>query len=311
MPAPDEDAGRRGAVLAGVEVPGDRDVLGRVLDVGVVEHDDGRLAAEFQVRSLEVLGRGGRDLEPGARRTGYRHHRRRLVGDDLAAGVAVTAHDVEHALREDLGRDLGHQHGRHRCGVTGLEHDGVTGGQGGRDLPDRHHHRVVPRRDLPDDADRFAADVRGEAGHVLPGAAAFEQTRGTGEEPDLVQRGWHLLRAGQLHRLAGVLALGLDDVVGAGLHGVGELEQHALAVRGRGVAPCLERRARGAVGGVDVLNTGDRRRPEHVAGRGVDQVAATAIGGVHQLAVDEVLDCARHVLPLALLKLRIPHCSTV
>ena len=41
-----------------------------------------------------------------------------------------------------------------------LEHDRVAGGDGGRPLPDRHHHRVVPRRDLGADADRLAPDER-------------------------------------------------------------------------------------------------------------------------------------------------------
>ena len=40
----------------------------------------------------------------------------------------------------------------------------------GRELPDRHHHRVVPGRHLADDADRLAPDQRGVPGHVLPGA---------------------------------------------------------------------------------------------------------------------------------------------
>ena len=43
--------GRR-AVLAGVEVAGDGDVLGRQLEVGVVEHDHRRLAAELEVHCL-------------------------------------------------------------------------------------------------------------------------------------------------------------------------------------------------------------------------------------------------------------------
>ena len=46
-----------GAVLAGVEVAGDRDRLGCLRRVGVVEDDDRRLAAELQVHSLEVGGR--------------------------------------------------------------------------------------------------------------------------------------------------------------------------------------------------------------------------------------------------------------
>ena len=48
-----------------------------------------------------------------------------------------------------------------------LQHDRVAGRERGRDLPDRHHQRVVPRRDLRDHADRLAPHVRREPGHVL------------------------------------------------------------------------------------------------------------------------------------------------
>src|SRR5664279_2921081 len=54
----DQHAGGCRAVLTGVEVAGDRDVLGRVLEVGIIEDDHRRLAAKLQVRALEVLGRG-------------------------------------------------------------------------------------------------------------------------------------------------------------------------------------------------------------------------------------------------------------
>ena len=51
---PGEHAGRGGAVLAGVEVAGPGDALGRGLDVGVVEDDHRRLAAELEVDPLEL-----------------------------------------------------------------------------------------------------------------------------------------------------------------------------------------------------------------------------------------------------------------
>ena len=204
----DEHAGRGGAVLAGVEVAGDRDVLGGVLEVGVVEHDDRRLAAEFQVRALEVLRRGFGDLVPARVEPVIDTIAGSLVRHERAAGVAVAADHVEHARRQELRRDLGHQRGRHRRGVARLEHHAVAGGERGRDLPDRHHHRVVPRRDLADDADRLAPDVGGVPGHVLARAAALEHPRGAGEEADLVERRRDLLGARQLDRLAGVLALG-------------------------------------------------------------------------------------------------------
>ena len=63
-----EHAGGGGAVLAGVEVAGDRDVLGRQLEVGVVEHDHRRLAAELEVDALDVVGGRLGDGDAGAAR---------------------------------------------------------------------------------------------------------------------------------------------------------------------------------------------------------------------------------------------------
>ena len=149
--------------------------------------------------------------------------------DHGRAGVAVAAHDVEHARREELGGDLGHQRGGHRRGVAGLEHDAVAGGERRRELPDRHHHRVVPRRHLADDADRLAPDVGREAGHVLARRCGPRAARAAPAKKRIWStRRRDLLGAGQLDRLAGVLALGGDDVLGAVLHRVGELQQRPL-----------------------------------------------------------------------------------
>ena len=59
----------------------------------------------------------------------------------------------------------------------------------GRELPDGHHHRVVPRRHLADDADRLAPDVGREAGSCTrrrcgPRAAGRRRRRsGSGRRP--------------------------------------------------------------------------------------------------------------------------------
>ena len=80
---------------------------------------DRRLAAELQVRPLQVLCRGRGDLVAGPGGAGDRDHRRCLVRDDRPAGVAVAADDVEHAGRQELGGDLGH-HAPTMTGVVSL-----------------------------------------------------------------------------------------------------------------------------------------------------------------------------------------------
>ncbi|CAM5743836.1 hypothetical protein SHIRM173S_02582 [Streptomyces hirsutus] len=94
----DEDTRGGRTVLAGVEEARDGDVLHGLGDVGVLEDDDRRLAAQLQVDALEVLGRGLGDLHAGPHRTGDGRHRRGLVLDHHAAGVAVAADDVEDAV---------------------------------------------------------------------------------------------------------------------------------------------------------------------------------------------------------------------
>ena len=160
--------------------------------------------------------------------------------DERAAGVAVAADHVEDAGREELGGDLGHQQRRDGRRVARLEHDAVARGERRPDLPRRHQQRVVPGRHLADDADRLAPDERRHAAHVLAGRAPFEHARGAREEADLVDHRRELLRGREPARLAGVLDLGVDELVRPRLDRVSEAQQRELTLGGRRVAPLLE-----------------------------------------------------------------------
>ena len=163
-----EHSRRSCAVLAGVEVAGHRNALGGLFEVRVIEDDDGRLAPELEVHALEIASRSTCDFHARAHAAGDRDHARRAVFNQQPPSVTLAAHDVQHARRQELRRDLGHQQGCHRRRVRRLEHDCVARGDRGRPLPDGHHHRVVPRRHLRAHTDRFTPDERREAGHVLP-----------------------------------------------------------------------------------------------------------------------------------------------
>jgi hypothetical protein len=69
----------------------------------------------------------------------------------------------------------------------------------------------------------------------------------------------------------------------------GELEQGPLTLAGCGVAPLLERGGGGLHRLVDVLGPGDRRRGEHLAGGGIDEVLVPPLSGRDSLAPDEVV----------------------
>src|ERR1700737_2786141 len=103
--------GGGGAVLAGVEVPGAGDALGRRIDIGVVEYDHGRLAAELQVNLLEVGGRRLGDFDAGGNAAGDGDHPGCFVGDHGAPRVAGAADDVEYAGRQVRCHELGHEEG--------------------------------------------------------------------------------------------------------------------------------------------------------------------------------------------------------
>jgi hypothetical protein len=89
------------------------------------------------------------------------------VLDERLAGVAVAADHVEDARRQELCGDLGHQQGGLGRGVARLRTTVLPAAIAGRELPDGHHHRVVPRRHLADDPDRLAPDPGRVAGQVL------------------------------------------------------------------------------------------------------------------------------------------------
>ncbi len=233
-----------------------------------------------------------RDLCTGPHRAGDGHHGGRGVLDDPATGVAVAGHHVEGAGRQELRGDLGHQERGLRGGVARLEDDRVAGRERGGDLPHRHHHRVVPRRHLPDDSDRLAADPRRVAGHVLTSGATLQHPGGTREEAELVHHRRHLLARGEGVRLAGVLGLEVHEVVGPALDRVGEVEQRLLALGGRRTTPLAEGAVGGLVGGVDVVGSADRCASHDPAGGGVDHLGRLVGARVDVGAADEVAQAA-------------------
>ena len=296
----DEHPGNRGAVLAGVEEGELRDGRGALLDVRVLEHDRWGLAAEFQVGALESLGGSGGDGDAGPHGTGNGDQARDLVFDHEGTGLARAEDDVEDAGREDLAGEAGQDQGGFRRGVGGLEHHGIAGREGGADLPDRHQERVVPRGDLRDDADRFAADVGGVAVEVFAGGLAFQDAGGTGEEAELVCAGGDFLGGDQGADLAGVAVLGLDEFAAVGLDGVGELEQHQLPLSRGHVLPGPEGVLGSGHGRVHVGLHRNGGLGHHFAVGGVDHVQQVGAGRGDELPVDEVLQGLDHgVQPLS------------
>ena len=296
----DQHTGDGGAVLAGVEEGELGDGRGALLDVGVREHDGRGLAAEFQVGALEALRGAGGDGDAGPDGAGDGDQAGDLVIHHHGAGLAGAQDDVQDAGREDSPASRASTRVDSGRGVRGLQDHGVAGGERGADLPDGHQERVVPRGHLG----RRRRSVRGGRRRCgprsirrrtcLPGCGRRRRRSAAG------RRRRHFLGGDQGADLAGVAVLGVDEFVAVGLDGVGELEEHQLALAGGGVLPGLEGVLGGGHGGVDVCLHGDGRLGHHVAGRGIHDVQQAGAGRRDELAVDEVLQGLNHgVQPLS------------
>ena len=226
---------------------------------------------------------------PDSTEPGDRHHPDAgMRRDGRAHGVAVAGDDVEDALGQDVGGDLGHPQGGERRDLGRLQHHRVPGREGGRDLPRRHHQRVVPRRDLADDADRLAPDHRGRPAHVLGRGLALRRAGGPGHEAKAVGCAGHLFD-GRAAGLADVQGLELAQLLGVLVERVGELVQDLEPLGRGGFAPVAEEGSLGRLDRVvDVLGGRIRDGGDHLAGRGIDHVDGLSRARIRGLSADVV-----------------------
>ena len=153
-----------------------------------------------------------------------------------AAFLAVAGQHVEHAGRQELLADLGHQQHAQRRVLGRLHHHGVAGAQRGRDLERGQHHRRVPRDDGADDAQRLAAGV---GQHVLAErqGLALELARQPAEIAEDVGRHAGLAARLGAQRIAGLERDGARQLLAAGLEGLGDPEQRLAALARHDLAP--------------------------------------------------------------------------
>jgi hypothetical protein len=211
-----------------------------------------------------------------------------MPDDPGADGLAVPGDDVQDPGRDRVRCQLHEaEHGERRL-LRRLQDGDVPRRERRRELPDRHHERVVPRRDLADDPERLPPDPRGVAAHVLAGRAAFEDARRAGEEADVVRADRHLV-ARVRQRLAHVLRLDPGQLLAVLVQQVGQLEQHLGALAGCRLAPLRPRLPGGLDRAVDVRLRPLRHRGDRFTGGGVQDLGGLALDGVDPLAADKVL----------------------
>ena len=255
----DDEPGAGRADLAGVQEHGGEREVERDLEIGVGEDDVGVLAAELQGDLLHGAGGGGHDPAAGLQAAGERHQVDARVGRQRGAGLGAGAeHEVADAGGESgLLEQLHQVDGGVRGELARLEHEGVAGGQAGRDLPGHLEERVVPRGDQAADADRLVddpADDVGVAGVDDPAGLLRRDVAVVAEDGDDV--GDVVLALDEA--LAGVERLHPRDRVGVALEEVGEAEQEVTALAAGGLRPgaLVEGVVRGGDGLVGVLGAG-------------------------------------------------------
>ena len=239
--------------------------------------------------ALDRVGRRAGDRLAGLDVAGDRDHPdRRVLDEPLPDRDAVAGHDLQHARRDDLLRELDEAQQRERRLLGRLQDLEVARRERRPHLPDGHHQRVVPRADAGDDADRLAPDHRRVALDVLAGRLALEVARRAGEEAEVVGRERHLVARGH-ERLADVDRLELRELVGVLLDHVGERVEELGALLRRLLEPLRRRGLRGLDGAVDVLSAAARHLGDRLAGRRRDHLHRLARGRVGELAADQDL----------------------
>ena len=250
-------AGR--ADLAGVQEHGRQGEVQGDLEVGVGEDDVGVLAAELERDLLDRGGGRGHHPPAGDQATGEGHQVDARVLDQGRGRVGTGAEDEVADARGQPG--LLEQPHQDDAGVrrqlARLEHEGVAGGEAGRDLPGGLEERVVPRRDERTHADRLVDDA---AEHVL--AAGVDDPAGVlGGDVAVVPEHRDHVRDVVLaldQPLAGVHRLGQRHLVGVALEEVGQSEQQVAALAGGGRRPgtVVEGVVRRRDGGARVVGAG-------------------------------------------------------
>ncbi len=252
-------------------------------EIGVVEDDGGRLAAQFERDALDRLRAQFADAPPRRRRSGERHHVDfGMRGQRLADHRAITRHEIEDARRQ-AGRidHFGEQIGRERRHFRGLQHDGAARGERRRDLGRDQRERIIPRRDARHHADRLAQHLGIADG--FSEIVSAEQLRRHAEVRDR-RAGLRELRPGD--RRADFRADQLRDFGGARFEALRDLREPFGALLRARARPAVEGGARGAHGIVGIARVTERNPADDVFRRRVGHIGAVAAVRLGPLAVD-------------------------
>jgi hypothetical protein len=240
------------------------------LHIGVVEHDDRCVAAEFEVHAGQRFsggagyGTAGVDISGDGDRVDVG-----VAGERGAGGGSVAEDDVDHAGRQHVGGQFDDPKQRRRRELGRLDDARVAGRQGRGQFPGGHVHGVVPRRDERGDSEWFAPDLAGVVEQVLPGGLAEAVARCGGEEAPVVDDDVHLVPGGA-DGFSGDARFGGRQLVLVRLDEIGDPVQDFRALPWCGPRPLRECRTSRAHGLVDNLGSADHGLGEAFTGGRVD-----------------------------------------
>ncbi len=262
----------------------------RVVDIGILQHDQRALSAHLERELLEMLRGLDREQAAGLGRAREGHELHAGIGHEAFADFGRHAgHDVQHAGRQPrLLEEVGDQRPGDRRLLRRLQHEGVARREREGDLLHRQQERRIERRDARHDAQRPSHRHRdlprlghghGFAHDVAHIAGRAHQT--IGDVGDLPER--------LVEDRAALVDQHVADFVGAALDDLRCLQQDLLTFARERGAPASE----GLVGGVDrgrdlVAARLLRAREDRAVGR-VHAVRHEVARGAQPFAADEQL----------------------
>lgn len=260
-----------------------------VVNVSILEDDVGGLATQLEGDLLEVaLGSGLEDGTADSSGTGEGNlvnvH---VAGDGSTSDTTETGDDVDHTRGETslLDELTGVQTGK-RGLLGGLEDDGVTGGNGGGDLPRPHEEGEVPGDNLTADTNGLVTGV-GEGLGVGVNSLTVDLVGPAGVVTDAAQSIGQV-DLGHGEGLAVVEGLNGGDSINVALNQVGQLVQETATVGGGNPAPfTLVGLAGGGHSDVDILLVGLVDGGDNLLVGGVDGLEGLALGTLDKFVVDE------------------------
>ena len=286
-----------GTHLSAVGGLGSDDAVGGTVEVGIVGHDHGGLAAQFERQLGDV--RLGVTHHDAARvdAAGQCHHADPRIGADQFGDSVVHRQNVDHACGQPGGFDCARQfQGAARCVVAGAHHHRVAGDQRRCDLAHQGVDRIVERNQASHHADGDALQQQGFAGVVAGDDVALDTASPLGvvvREFGRIQGfgagiGQALSAFPRQHLADGIAVR--DQCVGQQMQPTGSHRAGQAAPRFLCMCSAGHCRARLVGAGQAHLRTG------HAGGRVVHGQQAGIANG-QKLVVDEILEHVHAITP--------------